>query len=565
VKRTLALLLGLIALSALPACGSRSADQCTFSADCAEPREFCDASTLRCVAYECIEDAMCSGTRVCNMITNTCERPAPPRDMGQDMAVRPEDMSADMPDEDEDMPPEDMTPTDMTPPEVVGTMPAAGSEIARDQTFTITFSEPLDPISVSEFSLALEDAAGNELELDITYDDDVTATVTPKTMLELAQRYTLVIKTFVRDPALNSLAEEVRVDFFSPFVAREDQRMLAEKWAPTIYQEIRDVSRLVWRNDLPTSVDFDGDFDASNNRENMLVTASDHRARVYYHITESRSQYFIVYAMYYPTRAQTLDMTTEFFEHDFTGAVFVVDKDTDRLLLVEGLRVSSPSDELISYMNSDGGITLPGDDQIARGTFSDADLEDGNHYPMYIPDGRHEACNWLDGAPQDPLPTCRHPRGEFKGGPSNGVVMRPGAAQTINDAVMNPQTMLNEMTYELIPLAGLFWLRRGEVGESSLFSQVRAYRPAGMRPTGAPDGQSLILPVSLNSNDAMTFGKTPFRWLVRGTANNDGQWLLDPAWSLIQRYMLPFGITWELNYCENLFLGIDERGSANCQ
>ncbi|MEM1347984.1 MAG: Ig-like domain-containing protein [Myxococcota bacterium] len=206
MKRTLIVLLGLTALGGLLACGAPSADRCTFDADCAEPREFCDTATLRCVAHECIDDSMCSSARVCNRSTNSCERPTPSSDMPADVPLRPADLPA-------DLPPPDMPLADTTPPEVLRITPAAGSDIARDQTFTLTFSEPLDPLSVSEFSIILQDAAGDQVALDIDYDRDVTVALTPNSMLHNAKRYTLVLKTFLRDLALNDLAMELRFDY----------------------------------------------------------------------------------------------------------------------------------------------------------------------------------------------------------------------------------------------------------------------------------------------------------------------------------------------------------------
>ena len=70
-----------------------------------------------------------------------------------------------------------------------------------------------------------------------------------------------------------------------------------------------------------------------------------------------------------------------------------------------------------------------------------------------------------------------------------------------------------------------------------------------------------MLPRELSSEQEASFGKTPYRWLERPARTNAGQWLIDPAWSLPRRYALPDSMSWSRDYCDNLFLGVDERGA----
>jgi hypothetical protein len=249
------------------------------------------------------------------------------------------------------------------------------------------------------------------------------------------------------------------------------------------------------------------------------------------------------------------------YEHDFTGATFIIDKASDKLLFVEGLRVTDETDTLISFIRSGSGVDLPGEGRIT-GSFTEAQLEDGTHYPFYVPAKRHEACNWDDPEVRPPFDTCVHPQRDFNDGKENGVIFRVGdQGQGLEGATANGDGFL-EASYALLPLAEWLWLRRDSYGSTGLFDRGFTYTPSGGRPVGQNPMEPLFIPRALDTDEDKTFGKTPFQWLVQPTRSNTGQWFVDPAWTFLQRYSFPQDVSWSSQYCYNLFLGDDVQNGT---
>lgn len=551
-------------LTALVACGEEepARPQCYFNGDCIVSGEICDRAKGLCVktSSRCANDTQCAPNQQCLLPQGVCALRPVPKDMAQDMI--PADMTS-TPDAPQDMPKTNNDPGDKTSPQVSAITPAPlGPPIALDQQFTITFSERMDPLSISEFSIVLESGQGAKVPTQVTFDNNLTATVKPTQPLAPATPYKLTVNQFARDLNLNVLDKETSALYVTPYEAPARQEQLARDWAPLIYQGIDDLVGFQWRGDVPSSVDFDGDFKAANNKSSMLLGTVDYRARVYYHVTESATHLFLYYVLYYPQRKLRDDATGQdvVYEHDMTGAVFVVEKATDKLVIVEGLRVEEQSDTLISYTLSGSGYDAPGESIRAR--FGASDLE-GKRYPLYIPAKRHESCNFNDDAPRPPLDICSHNKRAFPGGADKGVLMTPGMmGQRLDDAMMGPSGF-KEMTYELIPLASLFWLRRNEYGPDALFERAFVYKPDGEgRPKGFDDETPHLLPNELISADMRSFGKSPFRWLFKSSTNNPGQWMLDPAYELRQRYSV--GGDWSQEYCYNMFFNINRTDLQGC-
>lgn len=582
-RRVAALMLLSSATIGMSACGNNetpppAAQSCFFDADCVTQRERCNLETRLCERLdvpECAKDEDCRGGDRCRLTEGVCYDPSAPADMGADMST-PQDMGQDMTPTDMgpvDMGQIDMPPSDTTPPRVTRVQPAPeDGPIPTDQTFLVSFSEAIQEVTIAPTTLYLLDPAERTLTTEATYDALTTsALVTPSEPLRQAEAYELVIDRRIRDTGANELGgstggEDVVLRYYTKVNEEEALRALAKKWAPRIYQGVFAPDHAVnWRVDLPTTVNFDGDFAATNNATNLTVASLDVRAHVYYHITESATHYFILYAMYYPAREEqnTDSGQRERYEHDMTGVMLVVDKASDSLVIVEGLRVEEFTDTRIPYTSSASPIRFA-DDRIRR-SFNPNTLIDGTHYPLYIPAGRHEACNWQDGQPRRPLDLCLHPDSGFPNGDMAGVVLTEGeVAQTWSEATVADGK--RQMTYRLIPFLETFWARRGEFGVNGMFKRGAVYRPIDNRPTGYVDGESHILPNELYSAAAKSFGKPPFNWLEPSNGSNAGQWLLDPAYELRQYYSVPSSVAWSTEYCNNWFFAIDRRGATpDCQ
>ena len=96
---------------------------------------------------------------------------------------------------------------DTTPPTVSSNSPADGaSGVAATSAATATFSEPLDPATVTTATITLKDAANIPVAGAVTYAGS-TATFAPAAPLAAARLYTATLTTGLKDAAGNALAQ----------------------------------------------------------------------------------------------------------------------------------------------------------------------------------------------------------------------------------------------------------------------------------------------------------------------------------------------------------------------
>lgn len=104
-------------------------------------------------------------------------------------------------------------PKDTSPPVVSSTVPKNNAvSVPVNVTVIATFSEQLNPATVTTASFLLRDAAGNPIDGLISVSDRI-AKVTPGDALEYDMIYTVIITTAVQDPAGNALAVEYQWNF----------------------------------------------------------------------------------------------------------------------------------------------------------------------------------------------------------------------------------------------------------------------------------------------------------------------------------------------------------------
>jgi hypothetical protein len=90
---------------------------------------------------------------------------------------------------------------------------------------------------------------------------------------------------------------------------------IAYFWAPVIEQQ------MYWRwSDFFTTINYDGDWDATNNWKHLGESVENPRAAVYYSVVASESHWFILYGTYFPGDNDCLNS----HEHDFEGFLLVV-------------------------------------------------------------------------------------------------------------------------------------------------------------------------------------------------------------------------------------------------
>ncbi|WP_340122705.1 DUF4082 domain-containing protein [Methylobacter svalbardensis] len=97
---------------------------------------------------------------------------------------------------------------DTTPPTVTSTSPVSGATgVVQQPTVTATFSEPIDPTTVTTSNVQLQAGSNPPVSATVSYDAGTrTAKLTPSTLLAGSTLYTARILTGIKDSAGNALA-----------------------------------------------------------------------------------------------------------------------------------------------------------------------------------------------------------------------------------------------------------------------------------------------------------------------------------------------------------------------
>jgi len=113
-------------------------------------------------------------------------------------------------------------------PEVVSTFPADGdTDVLLDSVIIVTFSKPMDPLSINTASFMVEDRinAGNNPITGVLglSGDGLTATFTPDILFLIDVKYRVTLTTGIMDLAGNSLkVDPMQVDYqwdFDTFIS----------------------------------------------------------------------------------------------------------------------------------------------------------------------------------------------------------------------------------------------------------------------------------------------------------------------------------------------------------
>ena len=184
--------------------------------------------------------------------------------------------------------------------------------------------------------------------------------------------------------------------------AQTTDRDIAARFAPVFYQSLGDKPR----SDHITNFDFDGDWQGDNNWDNSANKKFPLRGYIYYAVSETRTHYFIHYAVFHPRDYKggetkglilsdiikqgaklgkdhdptgMLDEAAVAHENDLEGALVVVDKKSDRVAYAESLHHNKfspyvPEDfraedqHILLYVEPKGhGIEAYGEDKLKDG------------------------------------------------------------------------------------------------------------------------------------------------------------------------------------------------------
>ena len=526
---------------AFSGCSEEKKDECLTSDDC-ESSEICVQSV--CVDKDdirlCEHDGQCAIGEICS--TGVCEPSQTEvfevdtfRDTVNDDTFTREDSNE----------PEEPAETD--PPEIVTLSPAdQETGVALDADVTIVFNEAMDPSHFFLDSFNVTGPDGEWLPGTYTYDEDsYTIRLNPEADFLAATNYKVMLIGRVSDLAGNQLGSNREWSFYTVLPDMSFYEELAQSYAPVVYQDLESGS--VQTNYL-TQVNFDDDFNLSNNFENM--PRYDLEGYLYWNVIESLTHYFIQYIYYYPTRTTTRDEN----EHDLTGITVVVQKmESDELGELRSVDTYA-NGRLFSFVPDQSSPDRRVNDGQAdiNHRFPESDLEDGRRFLSYVVSGKHDSCYWGWGG-QDFF--CQHTPNAFFSDSAGFIYRYTGTAEL-------PRGLSGEVGYDLLSFLEVFWMNRTDItpNGSGFYQSSDIYSPLGEdRPGGG-----LSFPYYLASNDFDTHGEMPFAWFDGTVGGNvgEGQWFVDPAFALKQRltYPEPFSVI----YCFNPFLGVDQRGSEEC-
>jgi hypothetical protein len=130
---------------------------------------------------------------------------------------------------------------------------------------------------------------------------------------------------------------------------------LALRWAPIHYQNVYEKGKHSFkgRSDHLTAIDFDGDWDTSNNWKNLdPLFGHQTSAHVYYSVVESVTHWYIVYGFFHPRDWTCVNLfKIDEHENDLEGILLIVSKsDTKKFGNLEAM-VSVFHRDFYSYIN----------------------------------------------------------------------------------------------------------------------------------------------------------------------------------------------------------------------
>lgn len=135
---------------------------------------------------------------------------------------------------------------------------------------------------------------------------------------------------------------------------------LAYFHAPVHYQDIDPTGShgLNGKADYITAYDFDGDFNAKNNWNNIGEKDIKAKAVSYYSVVETPTHYFIIYAFFHPRDWTDIFFLYYFDEHenDLEGILTVIKKDDSKYGKALGIVTIFHSD-FYSYKSNNSGLT----------------------------------------------------------------------------------------------------------------------------------------------------------------------------------------------------------------
>jgi len=324
-------------------------------------------------------------------------------------------------------------------------------------------------------------------------------------------------------------------------------KTFAEWWCPVIYQDVADgLSNDPdnFRRDFLTNTDFDGDFNAWNNKESLDSHAYPLKGFVYYDVVETATHYFVVYSFFHPDDWNPFGGTNH--ENDQENMRIVVEKDDStygRFLVADfnahGAMNSHSNGEVTAGLQTIRGGAEFEDD---AGNISSSFSETFHHMRVYIEPEKHGPTSCVDGGGLGftNVVECNPDGGTDK------IIYRVIYGGTQEDAEEPSVEVIDQQKIEhtgLVLISGLsnYWLRRYDIGSGELWDQNFKYIPKRNQDTDPGNnlaiGPNTCMGFEFGGDEGGGGGLPPWGFLAKGV--NRGDWLIDAAYAAAVEYTFP--------------------------
>jgi hypothetical protein len=315
---------------------------------------------------------------------------------------------------------------------------------------------------------------------------------------------------------------------------QDPYRRLAEHYSPFVAQE----TWFQWTADALTRSDFDDDWDAANNWDNLGKGST--QAYVYYAAIESQSHWFLIYNFFHARDYSDNCVAGTCHENDNEGAVLAVRKDGSEFGKLETMETLAHNN-VYSYVN---------DRAIRRGAHTiegSIALHDGSHPMVFLEAGGHGALGATDA------------KSLFDPGARTWRV-NTGITYVYKGVAERPKSgMDRDIGYELLPIYHHWWAQASRDTAGSLFGAFYPYQPFGNR----PGMQRAEVAGAFAGKEFGEDKAKPF-WGWHDTATQKsrtlatGQWATDPAYAVSRDLTFPAGRGVSLDYVFNPYLNTAE-------
>jgi hypothetical protein len=313
-------------------------------------------------------------------------------------------------------------------------------------------------------------------------------------------------------------------------VLEDGYRRLAEHYSPFVAQE----TWFQWTADALTRSDFDDDWDAANNWDNLGKGST--QAYVYYAAIESQSHWFLIYNFFHARDYSDNCVAGTCHENDNEGMVLAVRKDGSEFGKLETMETLAHNN-VYSYVN---------DRAIRRGAHTIEGviaLHDGSHPMVFLEAGGHGALGATDKKSLfDPAAKTWR--------------VNTGITYFYKGIAERPKSGVDrEVGYELLPIYHHWWARARRDTAESLLGAFYRYQPFGNRP-------GMKLAEVAGAFAGKEFGEDkakPFwGWHDNATQKDrilaTGQWATDPAYAVSSDLTFPASSGVSLEYVFNPYL-----------